>query len=129
MQDLRRRYGVYVLGRSFRQQPERRDQGLHQPVLSTEGLDLLQRACRVQREFAGRQAAEALHVGAGAHVESLRRLAAGEFTLDAARTLEQVEALCREDRLVEALIPPLRLLPEAPAQHVAAVTAAQILHG
>ncbi len=68
-------------------------------------------------------------LGVGAHVENLRRTAAGEFTLDAARTLEQIEALAREDRLAEALIPAAHLLPEAPVEHVDSVTAAQILHG
>ena len=68
-------------------------------------------------------------LGVGAHVENLRRLAAGEFTAEMARTLEQLETLCGEDRLIEALIPATALLPEAPAEHVDAVTAAQILHG
>ena len=68
-------------------------------------------------------------LGVGAHVESLRRLAAGEFTLEMARTLEEIEMLCRENRLPEALLPPASLLPEAPLEHVDAVTAAQILHG
>ena len=68
-------------------------------------------------------------LGVGAHVENLRRLAAGEFGIETARTLEQLEELAREDRLAEALIPSALLLPEAPAEHVDAVTAAQILHG
>jgi tRNA pseudouridine55 synthase len=68
-------------------------------------------------------------LGVGAHVEELRRTAAGEFTIELARTLEQIAALCDEDRLIEALIPAAELLPEAPAEHVDAVTAAHILHG
>ena len=68
-------------------------------------------------------------LGPGAHVENLRRTAAGEFTLEGARTLDQVEALARGGGLADALVPPERLLPEAPAERVDAITAAQILHG
>lgn len=68
-------------------------------------------------------------LGVGAHVESLRRLAAGEFTLEMARTLEQLETLLQEGRLAEALVPTEELLPEAPAECVDTITAAQILHG
>jgi tRNA pseudouridine55 synthase len=68
-------------------------------------------------------------LGVGAHVEQLRRTAAGEFTIEAARTLEQIAALCQEGRLAEALVPAAELMPEAPAERVDAVTAAQILHG
>lgn len=68
-------------------------------------------------------------LGVGAHVENLRRTAAGEFTIEMARTLEQVQALWQDGRLAEALVPADQLLPEAPAERVDAVTAAQILHG
>ncbi len=68
-------------------------------------------------------------VGVGAHVESLRRLAAGEFTLDMAYSLEQIGDLAAHNRLEEALIRGADLLPEAPAEQVDAITAAQILHG
>ncbi|MBI3698562.1 MAG: tRNA pseudouridine(55) synthase TruB [Acidobacteria bacterium] len=68
-------------------------------------------------------------LGVGAHVENLRRTAAGEFTLEMARTLDQIRDLAEQNRLAEALIPAAQLLPEAPAEHVDPVTAAQILHG
>ncbi len=68
-------------------------------------------------------------LGVGAHVESLRRLAAGEFSLESAQALEQLEALARDGRLAEALVPAERLLPEAPVECVDAATAAHILHG
>jgi len=68
-------------------------------------------------------------IGTGAHVENLRRLAAGEFTLDMAHTLEQIRDLAAQNRLEEALIRGADLLPEAPAEQVDAITAAQILHG
>jgi tRNA pseudouridine55 synthase len=68
-------------------------------------------------------------LGVGAHVDALRRLAAGEFTVEMARTLVQLEALAAENRVAEALVPSEQLLPEAPAECVDAVTASQILHG
>jgi tRNA pseudouridine55 synthase len=68
-------------------------------------------------------------LGVGAHVDALRRLAAGEFTVEMARTLVQLEALAAENRVAEALVPSEQLLPEAPAECVDAVTASHILHG
>jgi tRNA pseudouridine55 synthase len=68
-------------------------------------------------------------LGVGAHVESLRRVAVGEFTLEMARTLEELEGLAGQGRLAEALVPASQLLPEAPAECVDALTASQILHG
>lgn len=68
-------------------------------------------------------------LGPGAHVEKLRRLAAGEFTLEMALTLDRIRELAEAGRLDEALISPANLLPEAPAEQVDAITAAQILHG
>jgi len=70
-----------------------------------------------------------LQLGVGAHVEDLRRTAAGEFTLDAARTLEALAELAGQNRLAEALVPSEQLLPEAPCERVDEITAAQILHG
>ena len=68
-------------------------------------------------------------LGVGAHVENLRRTAAGEFTIEMAHTLDQLQVLAEEERLAEALVPAEHLLPEAPSECVDAVTAAQILHG
>ena len=65
----------------------------------------------------------------GAHVESLRRLRAGEFSLEMARTLDQLQALAEEKRLEEAVVPTEQLLPEAPAECVDEITAGHILHG
>ena len=53
----------------------------------------------------------------------------GEFTLEMARTLEDLEALRAADRLGEALIPPDRVLPDIPAARVDEMTATQIAHG
>ena len=45
-------------------------------------------------------------LGCGAHLQELRRLASGEFELDQARTLEQLESLAADERLVDAIVPP-----------------------
>jgi tRNA pseudouridine55 synthase len=68
-------------------------------------------------------------VGAGAHIEELRRTAMGEFALEMAHTLEDLAALQAAGRFSEALLAPEKVLPEIPAEHVDQVTATQILHG
>jgi tRNA pseudouridine55 synthase len=68
-------------------------------------------------------------LGPGAHVEALRRTAMGEFSLEMARTVEQLEALRQQGRLGEALLALTDVLPEIPTERVDAATAAQIGHG
>ena len=68
-------------------------------------------------------------LGCGAHLQELRRLASGEFELEQAHTLEQLEALAAEDRLADAIVPAGKLLPEFPCVFVDEATAAQIRHG
>ena len=68
-------------------------------------------------------------LGVGAHVESLRRTATGDFDISMAHTLEQLDELREQDRFAEALIPPDRVLPEFPNQRVDAITAARIVQG
>jgi tRNA pseudouridine55 synthase len=68
-------------------------------------------------------------LGAGAHVESLRRTAMGEFDIDRARTFESLEALRAQNRLQDALLPPSQVLSDIPTERVDAATAAQIAHG
>jgi tRNA pseudouridine55 synthase len=68
-------------------------------------------------------------LGCGAFLQDLRRIASGGFTLDQARTLDQLATLAQEDRLVEALIPGAKLLPEFPAEMVDSHTAARIRQG
>ena len=65
----------------------------------------------------------------GAHVEHLCRTAMGEFTLDRAHSLEQLEDLKGEGGLEGAVTPPQMLLPEMPVERVDAITAARITHG
>ena len=68
-------------------------------------------------------------LGCGAHLHELRRLASGEFEIAQARTLEQLEALVAEDRLVDAVVPPAKMLPQFPSVHVDDLTATQIRNG
>jgi tRNA pseudouridine55 synthase len=68
-------------------------------------------------------------LGCGAHLQELRRLKSGEFELDSARTLEQLESLAAEERLVDAVVPAGKLLPGFPSVFVDDLTAAQIRHG
>nr|Q01SZ5.1 RecName: Full=tRNA pseudouridine synthase B; AltName: Full=tRNA pseudouridine(55) synthase; Short=Psi55 synthase; AltName: Full=tRNA pseudouridylate synthase; AltName: Full=tRNA-uridine isomerase [Candidatus Solibacter usitatus Ellin6076] len=68
-------------------------------------------------------------LGCGAHLQELRRLASGEFELDQARTLEQLESLAAEDRLPDAIVPAGKLLPAFPSVFVDEITAAQIRNG
>ena len=68
-------------------------------------------------------------LGCGAHLQELRRLASGEFEIDQARTLEQLEALAAADRLVDAIVPAGKMLPGFPNVFVDDVTVSQIRNG
>jgi len=68
-------------------------------------------------------------LGCGAHLTELRRLASGEFEIDQARTLEQLEALAAEERLMDAFVPVEKLLPGFPNVFVDDLTAAQVRNG
>lgn len=67
--------------------------------------------------------------GCGAHLSRLRRIASGQFTLEPARTIEQLIALGENGRLAEAVLRSSDLLPEFPNETVDAITAGQIRHG
>lgn len=55
-------------------------------------------------------------LGCGGHLNALRRTRAGAFTIDAARTLEELEALAGNAEALEALgVHPRNLLPEMPS--------------
>ena len=54
-------------------------------------------------------------LGCGAHLASLRRVAAGPFCIEAALPLEQVETLARDGKLGEHLPHPRKLLPAMPS--------------
>lgn len=68
-------------------------------------------------------------MGCGAHLRDLRRLGSGEFTLEQARTIAELEALAAEGRLEEATIPAARLLPQFPGVYVEDLVVNQIRQG
>jgi len=68
-------------------------------------------------------------LGCGAHLRDLRRLASGEFTLEQARTIPQLQEIAAEGRLAEALIPAAQMLPDFPTVYVEPLTAGQIRQG
>jgi len=53
--------------------------------------------------------------GCGAHLESLRRTSVGEFSLQDAHTLEELEKAVREEHTEEVCVHPRKLLPEFPS--------------
>ena len=54
-------------------------------------------------------------MGCGAHLSALRRVRAGDFAIEQARTLGELEILAAGGRLAEALVPASALLPAFPA--------------
>ncbi len=68
-------------------------------------------------------------LGCGAHLLNLRRLSSGEFEIEQARTIPQLESLAAEERLLDALIPASRMLPGFPSVFVDELTAGQIRNG
>jgi tRNA pseudouridine55 synthase len=68
-------------------------------------------------------------LGCGAHLHELRRVASGEFELEQGRTIEQLESLAADDRLLDALVPTANMMPSMPSVFVDDVTAAQIRNG
>lgn len=54
-------------------------------------------------------------IGCGAHLASLRRTAAGPFTLEQALTLDEIEARMKDSELEQTLPHPRTLLPDLPA--------------
>jgi len=70
-----------------------------------------------------------LAMGCGAHLQELRRTASGEFEIDQARTLEQLEQLAAEERLIDAYVPPSKLLPGMPSVFVDDLTVRLVRNG
>ena len=68
-------------------------------------------------------------LGCGAHMQSLRRTAAGIFRVEDALSPEDVDALAREDRLASALIPLDAPLGHLPAVRVGARSRHAVLNG
>jgi tRNA pseudouridine55 synthase len=68
-------------------------------------------------------------LGCGGFLARLRRTRSGDFTVDDAKTLDQLIDLSENSRLRDALIPAADLLPEFPPEVVDAVTAGFIRQG
>jgi len=68
-------------------------------------------------------------LGCGAHLHELRRLASGEFELDQARTIAQLQSLAADERLVDAIVPASKMLPGFPVVYVDDLAVAQIRNG
>jgi len=68
-------------------------------------------------------------MGCGAHLSALRRLSAGDFSVEQAHSLDELAALAGEGRLNEALIPAPALLPEFPSVIVDDTTASHVRQG
>ena len=68
-------------------------------------------------------------MGCGAHLQELRRTASGDFTIEQARTIAQLEELAGEGRLADALIPAAQLLPAFPPVVVDGPLVTQIRQG
>jgi tRNA pseudouridine55 synthase len=68
-------------------------------------------------------------LGCGAHLASLRRTAAGPFTIDCAWTLDELAKLAESGRLAEAMPHPRTLLPELPATTADTLSAGRVRNG
>jgi len=68
-------------------------------------------------------------VGCGAHLESLRRTASGEFGLEDARTFEEIEAAAKAASIEELFVHPRKFLPGLPGVTANEETAAYIRNG
>jgi tRNA pseudouridine55 synthase len=68
-------------------------------------------------------------LGCGAFLDRLRRTRSGDFSIEQARSLAELERLAGEGRLSEALIPAAQLLPEFPSENVDRLTAGFIRQG
>lgn len=68
-------------------------------------------------------------LGCGAILSNLRRTRTGEFSVEQARTLSELESLAAAGRLAEAVIPAASLLPELPAEHFDSSIVTQIRQG
>ncbi|MEX2264571.1 MAG: tRNA pseudouridine(55) synthase TruB [Bryobacteraceae bacterium] len=68
-------------------------------------------------------------LGCGAHLAELRRLRSGDFTIEQARTIDELRALAEAGRLEEVLAPAAQLLPDFPEVFVDDTVEGQIRQG
>ena len=69
------------------------------------------------------------HLGCGAILTGLRRMRAGDFTVEQSYTVSQLDMLATEGRLAEAVVPPSNLLRQIPAEYFDTSIEAQIRQG
>jgi tRNA pseudouridine55 synthase len=67
--------------------------------------------------------------GSGAHLAEIVRTAVGEFTLDGAVPLAELEAAAKAGRLADCVIPLQNLLPELPRATVLPIVEKRVRHG
>ncbi len=67
--------------------------------------------------------------GTGAHLEEITRTAVGEFVLDQALGMEEIEEATRRGALAGLVIPLERLLPELPRATVLPIVERRVRHG
>ena len=67
--------------------------------------------------------------GSGAHLEEIARTAVGEFTLDQALGMDEIEDAARRGAMPELMIPLERLLPELPRATVLPIVERRVRHG
>ena len=68
-------------------------------------------------------------LGCGAILSRLRRIRIGAFSIDQARTLEQLGELARTGNIAQSLVPSAELLTQFPAERVSPAVEAQIRQG
>jgi tRNA pseudouridine55 synthase len=68
-------------------------------------------------------------LGCGAILSRLRRIRMGSFSIEQARTLEQISELAQAGNITESLVTSAELLTQFPAEHVNPVVEAQIRQG
>ncbi len=68
-------------------------------------------------------------MGCGAHLAEIIRTAVGEFTLDQAAKLEDLQRAAAEGNLAQYVIPLERLLPELPSATVPSLVEQRVRHG
>jgi tRNA pseudouridine55 synthase len=68
-------------------------------------------------------------LGSGAHLAEIVRTAVGEFTLDQAAKLEDLESAAKAGELARYIIPLERLLPELPSVTILPILERRVRHG
>jgi tRNA pseudouridine55 synthase len=68
-------------------------------------------------------------IGCGAHLASLRRIALADFAIEAAHTLEDLDAAVEENRANDMFVHPRTILPQFPSVTVSEEIAARIRSG